>query len=499
VSIKKKFATAVATAGLLAGLFGSAFVPTAYATAGVPVWKTGAAAATVNLEPNGFATSTEAGTTALPMILADTTVETLTINVSELKDAFGTLVTGTASLSATGDVIFDSTSAGAFNAGYTAGSVVVGGTDVVLVVEEVSATASGTGSVTITLGGASVTVYYDILGPLASITITNGDEFTHLAADKSGTADKLTYVEKDAAGSTLAATAVASVEYSKDGATAAATEALATVANAGTTTDGVYVERGTAAGKMTIGDGSCVAADAGKTRTIALKIGTVTSNTISFVCTLGGGAAVLTGAALDDTTLYAGGTAKVIYTFTDGTRTLGFGAVIGTMAVAAVDFPNSLDSTGTTTKSTMGTWAATSLVVGKDGKATSAAAVVTAAAKVALGARLIVLSIADSDLAATTDVAKEIRVSYSIIDESVTGATLVAGPKKLKATATFGASAAGKKIAFTLENARTGAVKTYYRKANASGVATYTLRFRGTFDVTAAYGDELTDTVELKK
>jgi hypothetical protein len=252
---------------------------------------------------------------------------------------------------------------------------------------------------------------------------------------------------------------------------------------------------------MTIGDGSCVAADAGKTRTIALKIGTVTSNTISFVCTLGGGSAVLTGAELADTTLYAGGTSKVSYTFTDGTRTLGFGAVIGTMAVVAVDFPNSYDSsaTVTSTKSTMGTWDAGTLVVDKDGKATSASAVVTAAAKVALGARLIVLSIADSDLAATTDVAKEIRLSYSIIDESVTGATLVAGPKKLKATATFGASAANKKVAFTLENASTGVVKTYYRKANASGVATFTLRFRGTFDVTAAYGDELTDTVELKK
>jgi hypothetical protein len=34
VSIKNKFATAVATAGLLAGLFGSAFVPAARAAAG---------------------------------------------------------------------------------------------------------------------------------------------------------------------------------------------------------------------------------------------------------------------------------------------------------------------------------------------------------------------------------------------------------------------------------------------------------------------------------
>ena len=484
---------------MLAGLFGSAFVPVARAAAGVPVWKAGAAAATVNLEPNGYSASTEAGTSALPMILADTTVENLIINVSELKDEFGTLVTGTASLSASGDVVFDSTSAGAFNAGYTSGSVVVAGSDITLVVEEVSATAYGTGSVTITLGGASVTVYYDILGPLASVTLTNGDEFTHLAQDKSGTADTLTYVEKDAGGTTLTATAVASVTYLKDGAAAAATEALATVASAGTTTDGVYVERGTAAGKLTIGDGTCVSGDEGDTKTIAIKIGDITSNTISFICTLGGGSAVLTGAELADTTLYAGGTSKVTYSFTDGTRKLGFGAVIGTMAVSAVDFPNSFDATATSTKSTMGTWAATNLVVDKNGQATSAAAVVTAAAKVALGSRLVVLSIADSDLAATTDVAKEIRLSYSIIDESVTGATLVAGPKKLKATATFGASAANKKVAFTLENVSTGVVKTYYRKANASGVATFTLRFRGTFDVTASYGDEITDTVELKK
>ena len=499
MSIKNKLVTAITTAGLLAGLFGSAFVPVARAAAGVPVWKIGATAATVNLEPNGFATSTEAGTSALPMILANTTVENLVINVSELKDEFGTLVTGTASLSASGDVVFDSTSAGAYNAGYTSGSVVVAGTDITLVVEEKSATAYGTGSVTISLGGASVTVYYDILGPLASVTLTNGDAFTHLAQDKSGTADKLTYVEKDAAGSTLAATAVASVDYLKDGAAAVTAETLITVASAGTTTDGVYVEEGTAAGKLTIGDGTCVSGDEGDTKTIAIKIGDITSNTISFVCTLGGGSAVITGAALADTTLYAAGTSKVTYTFTDGTRQLGFGAVIGTMAVVAVDFPNSYEG-ATSTKSTMGTWAATSLVVGKNGEATSAAAVVTAAASVAVGSRLVVLSIADSDLGATDDVAKEIRLSYSIIDESgATAATLAAGPKKLKATATFGASAANKKVAFTLENANTGAVKTYYRKANASGVATFTLRFRGTFDVTAAYGDEITDTVELKK
>jgi hypothetical protein len=89
--------------------------------------------------------------------------------------------------------------------------------------------------------------------------------------------------------------------------------------------------------------------------------------------------------------------------------------------------------------------------------------------------------------------------TVSNILSSVVDGTLVAGPKKLKATATFGAAAANKKIAFTVENTRTGVVKTYYRKANASGVASFTLRFGGSFEVTAAYGDYMTDTVTLKK
>jgi hypothetical protein len=478
---------------LLAGLFGSAFVPVANAAAGVPVFKLGAAAAAgTNLLQAGYVAATEAGTAALPLITIGTTAESLTIDVSELKDEFGTLVTGTVSLAASGDVVFVAGGTASYNAGLTAGSALTTA-DIVVSVAGSSATVYGTGSVTISIGGASTTVYYDVVGPLASIVLTNGDEFTHLAAGANGTADKLTYVEKDGAGSIITASAVTAVSQSKDAATAVDVPAATAAGN--------YVLEGTAAGKLRIDAASCLAADAGKTRTVAIKIGTITSNTIQWICTLAGTSAVLTGAELADTTLYAGGSSKVTYTFTDGTRKLGFGAAIGAMAVAAVDFPNSFDtsSTVTSTKSTMGTWDATGLVVDKNGQATSVAAVVTAAAKVAVGARLVVLSIADSDLGATTDVAKEIRLSYSIIDESVTGATLVAGPKAKKATATFGASAANKKVAFTLENASTGVVKTYYRKANASGVATFTLRFRGTFDVTAAYGDELTDTVELKK
>jgi hypothetical protein len=76
--------------------------------------------------------------------------------------------------------------------------------------------------------------------------------------------------------------------------------------------------------------------------------------------------------------------------------------------------------------------------------------------------------------------------------------SIEAGPKKKVATANFGATAAGGRIAFTIENTA-GTTRTYYRKANASGVATFTLRKRGTFEVTAVFGDSITDTVTLKK
>ena len=83
------------------------------------------------------------------------------------------------------------------------------------------------------------------------------------------------------------------------------------------------------------------------------------------------------------------------------------------------------------------------------------------------------------------------------IDSSYNGSITV-GPKKLKATADFGLAAAGKKVAFVLESA-SGKVKTFYRKANASGVARYTLRMRGTWEAYATYGDNITDTVTMAR
>ena len=493
MSMKNKFVTAVTTAGLLAGILGSAFVPSVKASAGIPVFNWGAAAAAgVNLIQAGYVLATEAGTAALPIKTNINTAESLTIDVSEFKDSFGTAVvlSGTASLSATGDVKFIAGGTATYNTAGTAGSAPLGG-DVVLSVAGTSATAYGTGTVVISMMGASITVYYDVIGPVASIALTNGDGFSHLAAATAGTANKLTYVEKDAAGSTLSASAVTTVSVSQDGGTAADAPAATAVGN--------YVIEGAAAGQLTIDAAACVTADAGKTRTIAIKISTVTSNTISFVCTLGGGSAVLTGAELTDTTLYASGTAKVIYSFTDGTRKLGFGAVVGTIVVAAVDFPNSLNSAAASTKSTMGTFDATGLVVDKNGQATSVAAVVTAAATVALGNRQVKLTVTDADLVTALAQEKVITLKYSIIDEMADDSDATIVKVKYTVTADFGAAFAKKKISFVVENIATGSVVTYVRKANASGKASYTIGRKGSFEVYAMVGDVVTDAVAVKR
>ena len=75
---------------------------------------------------------------------------------------------------------------------------------------------------------------------------------------------------------------------------------------------------------------------------------------------------------------------------------------------------------------------------------------------------------------------------------------LAVGAKKLKATADFGPAAANKKVSFVIENA-SGTVKTYVRRANSSGVASFTLGQRGTWTVYATFGDEITDVGTMKK
>ena len=76
--------------------------------------------------------------------------------------------------------------------------------------------------------------------------------------------------------------------------------------------------------------------------------------------------------------------------------------------------------------------------------------------------------------------------------------TLTVAPKT-KAVADFGVGAANLKITFTLERISNGSIFTYVRKADSDGIATFTLRKKGRFEVTASFGDAVTQTRIMKK
>jgi hypothetical protein len=264
--------------------------------------------------------------------------------------------------------------------------------------------------------------------------------------------------------------------------------------------------------------GLCATADAGTTKSIVATssytskaAATVTVSSVAWTITCTGAAGIVTKIAFDKAAYLPSSTVYVEATATDsGGRPLGYGGGIiesgldksGTNgAVAETDDEFSIVKQGTLTLADVNTTTATVSegIIFTDW--VNGVASWSATSHSAVGDFGLVLTIVDNDPVTAGDQEKVFSpvATVSNILSSVVDGTLVAGSKKLKATATFGAAAANKKIAFTLENTRTGVVKTYYRKANASGVATFTLSFRGTFDVTAAYGDYMTDTVTLKK
>jgi hypothetical protein len=361
--------------------------------------------------------------------------------------------------------------------------------------------ASGTATLTIAVDGVVVwTKTFTVVGPVATITPTASINYVALGASLTGTSTtKLASIAaKDASGN---AVTVASYDYYVDGFLASSVNddsGNGATAYAGFT-NALCASSATAGSTRSIVAKSTYADALGDDVTVASAAWTIT-------CT--GTSGIITKVEFDKAAYLPSSAIKITATATDsGGRPLGYGATAiesGAEAAATTDeftivkqgtiTLGDVDSTGTTTEGI--TFGGVLL-----GKWVNGVAEWAAVSHSAVGDFGLVLTVADNDPATTGAQAKEFTLvaTVSNILSSVVDGTLVAGPKKLKATATFGAAAANKKIAFTLENTRTGVVKTYYRKANASGVASFTLRFSGSFEVTAAYGDYMTDTVTLKK
>ena len=343
------------------------------------------------------------------------------------------------------------------------------------------------------------------LGETASVTLTGP---SHVAANLVTDEDmegQLVIVAKDKNGITIPGT------FADPSFTAKDADGIAlTITPTDATTAGGADEGGTADDNKFgfLATGLCPADSEGKVRTIyaegetLVATGKAKSNTISVTCT--GKLAYVSAIAFGKTSYYPSESATVTFTMKDSAgRTAGVGSYMVGTGYAIANSPATGGSATTEPAAIID-----SLDTNNDGADAAEKGILVQTAGTyeyayvmgtAAGVAGFLFDITDNDgvTAGSQQGLFTVKTVVSAAFAAVSDATISAGAKKKIATATFGA-AAGKKVAFVLENA-SGVTKTYYRKANASGVAKYTIALRGTWTVYATFGDEITDTVTLRK
>ena len=608
MSIKNKLVTAVTTAGLLAGLFGSAFVPVAQGAANVwDISQTSLIAAAKGYDMDASTafdagtsktTADGAGTATYPYFmfspavnngdgsataLTEARVIELSVVAADLIDSNTTALAGAlvASVTSTNGLlvkIYDSTAGDTTcsrnPAVYAAtGSLTVTITDGFTVcVAPNASTLDATGTVTISVNDvAAPAVYIRAEGPATEIALSA--TFAYVAGDIAADADSaltyrfansgttnlrdifgadgsvgisvanlITFVTGAGLGDDLAL--VSNSSSDTNGRTSRALVSADTLAADGTTPFGLSHGAAAADGTLdleadTDGDEDVDATDtplcdtatedSGDTHVLSTFIdtdgddtkdtGELESNTVTVTCTdSGANGAILTGAAFSATSVAVGsaaGTATVKMTATDGygepmgylgdEQSLDFGA--DTVSV----YPNVLASGGAVAAASIGSIDSWDVCVPLGNAAGDCVESYTTAGGAVgfdftaptayVGLQYYTLVSADADLSTAANQADDWVISIRITaigSTSSTTATIAAGAKLKKATITISA-AAGKLVTVTIEKVSTGKTFTYYRKANASGVATFKIRRTGTWEVFASYGDDVTDTVTLKK
>jgi hypothetical protein len=217
--------------------------------------------------------------------------------------------------------------------------------------------------------------------------------------------------------------------------------------------------------------------DEGTSYSLKVAVGTVKSNAITITCTDVSATAIVTnvtGEAASGDQVYDDGSAgdnefEFLGTVTDANgRPLGDGA-------AAADFVWTIDG-GT---EAIDTWVDAGAVVAVGGQVRLGELDNTDGAGAAnpdfgrLGRHTMTLSAADSDLGATTNVAADFEVVYMAVgaDDTAISRTRNAAKTRAVITADMTEDNAFERIEFFVELAN-GTVKTYVRRANAEGVAT---------------------------
>jgi hypothetical protein len=482
--MKNKFVTAVTTAGLLAGILGSAFVPSVKAAAGVLDATETTFAETNTLTGDGLLSTTPLQLVSATMAAVNEADATITFDIEDSSGTdlpAGSIYTATT----TGPIrIANGTALVTSVEGY------YGGTSLVLEIAASSTTATGTGTLTIRVGGGSETVYYRAVGATSALTLTNKGA-TALAGGKASEVNKIELAVVDAAGFALATPEDADVTWE-----------LGT-GSAGAIGDVVGADDD---GKFSLDTTACDAAtsltavgDTAKSYIVRAKVGDVYSNYVTVKCTDDGEFAKITGATASAKTADLSGTITVTFTVQDGFgNALGYGAVVDingagghelagtyypTANAAAGDTKGSLATAGRTgdvTISTVGSW---TNVITVDSWARNA---------------YVTYTLVDSDLSTAEAQAWTKTFKFASVEPEEEFEASIS-KSRYTVTADFGVAFKGKKISIVVENVATGSVVTYSRKANRLGKVSYTIGRRGSFEIYAMSGDTLTDTVLVRR
>jgi len=494
VSIKNKLVTAVTTAGLLAGLFGSAFVPAAKGAAGVLDATETTFAETDALEGSGTSAS-PLELYAVTMAAAAETDATITFDV---EDSTGANITDAATVSASGAI--EVISGGAHVSSYTV-AIAAG----VLAVEVAAKTTStsGTGTLTITVNGGSETVYYKVFGPVTNCSLENTG-ISKLAAGNASEDEAIELTCTDASGYDISgnATALAAELADADVAWAISSGSVGAVGDVTEAGDNQTFDLAATA---------CDVADAGDSYSVRANVtngvATVVSTGYVTVDCTDAAAVELTDITLSASTVTPGGTIYAYFHFDDGYGNgLGYGGTVDFTNAGGDAFtgsrtlaPAALENIWT--NSTF-TFPVADLVVGTAGNINDVVRVaITAANKPGNYALTIDVDETDYGTAGAQDATYVLN--YVVTDPAAPAAgssTIAASVNAAKRIGSFTLSAAASKlVTITVERISDGKVWTYYRKANASGVATFKIRKFGRFDVFASYGDDVTDTVRMRR
>ncbi len=532
MSIKNKFATAVATAGLLAGLFGSAFVPVANGAGRASTTVSPKASLTV-LSPEADLDDATAGGTAVGFLSADSDIAAAgdavamkveinsagnaNITVADLKavssndeiqvawlytdaGANGVDCSDMDSADSDGvgaDLALDNFSdsdeitsgpdeaAGVFWLCFAAAEDDTSAVSTVTISAQASAKAATEGYVLLK------TLTVTAIGPVDSIALSITDGYKYVAEENTALTSWLTikcYDERDV----LINDKTASISEANSCGTV--TEDSANPKNNADAAIG-FITTGTVAADTAAANlgalqfwsldaqtcnteaGDTDLTDEGTSYSLKVAIGTVKSNAITITCTDVSATAIVTkvtGEAASGDQVYDDGSAgdnefEFLGTVTDEDgRPLGDGA-------AAADFVWTID--GST--EAIDTWVDAGPVVAVGGEVRLGELDNTDGAGAAnpdfgrLGRHTMTLSAADSDLGATTDVAKDFEVVYTAVgaDDTEISSTRNAAKTRAVITADMTEDNAFERIEFFVELSN-GTVKTFVRRANAEGVAT---------------------------